>query len=35
MERVDARGKTCPLPVIETKKVLESMTERHCGAESL
>lgn len=27
MERVDARGKTCPLPVIETKKVLESMTE--------
>lgn len=27
MERVDARGKTCPLPIIETKKVLESMTE--------
>ena len=27
MERVDARGKTCPLPVIETKKVLENMTE--------
>lgn len=27
MERIDARGKTCPLPVIETKKVLENMTE--------
>ena len=28
MERVDARGKTCPLPVIETKKVLESKIGR-------
>lgn len=27
MERVDARGKSCPLPVIETKKVLENMKE--------
>ncbi len=27
MERIDARGKTCPLPVIETKKVLDTMKE--------
>lgn len=27
MERIDARGKTCPLPVIETKKVLDTMTK--------
>lgn len=26
MERIDARNKACPLPVIETKKVLETMT---------
>ena len=27
MKQVDARGKACPLPVIETKKALEGMKE--------
>ena len=27
IKQLDARGKTCPLPVIETKKVLETITD--------